>query len=149
MSTRLVTFVLDRGLYGVDVAAVREVLRGLPTTRVPLAPAGLAGLVNLRGEVLATLDLRQRLGLDPREDGAEPVLVVTHGRSEPDALLVDRIGEVVDVTDLPLLPPPETLDGPARPLIVGCYPLPDQLLLALDVERLAPAEALTTLGGHP
>ena len=133
---RLVTFTLDGHSYGVDVKAVQEVLRGQPRTRVPLAPPSLAGLINLRGQVLTAVDLREQLGLPPRGDDApEPMLVVVRVDREPIALLVDRIGAVVDVHADSFEPPPDTLTGPARTLINGAYKLEDGLLLALDVER--------------
>jgi len=139
MSTRLVTFTLARRWYGVDVSAVQEVLRGLPRTRIPLAPPALAGLINLRGQVLTAVDLRAQLGLPPREDGTEPMLVVTHVDGEPVALLVDSIGAVVDVEPEQFEPPPDTLVGPTRELILGAYKLTDHLLLSLDVDKAVAA----------
>lgn len=139
MSTRLVTFTLGRRWYGVDVSAVQEVLRGLPRTRIPLAPRALAGLINLRGQVLTAVDLRAQLGLPPREDGTEPMLVVTHVDGEPVALLVDSIGAVVDVEPEQFEPPPDTLVGPTRDLILGAYKLTDHLLLSLDVDKAVAA----------
>jgi purine-binding chemotaxis protein CheW len=139
MSVRLVTFTLGGRHYGVDVAAVREVLRGLPRTRVPLAPSSLAGLVNLRGQVLTAIDLREQLGLPPRPPEQDPMLVVVRAAGEPAALLVDSIGSVVDVEDEQFQRPPETLSGPVRDLIHGAYLLPDRLLLALDVARATAA----------
>ena len=59
---RYVTFTIGDGLYGVDVLRVQEALRAHARTRVPLAPSGIAGLVNLRGQVVLTVDLRRRLG---------------------------------------------------------------------------------------
>ena len=139
MSARLVTFRLDDRTYGVDVDAVQEVLRGLPRTRIPLAPRALAGLINLRGQVLTALDLREQLGLPARDPGTEPMLVVIRVAGEPAALLVDSIGAVVDVEDEQFEPPPDTLTGPSRALILGAYKLPDRLLLALDVDRAVAA----------
>jgi len=139
MSTRLVTFTLGGRWYGVDVSAVQEVLRGLPRTRIPLAPRALAGLINLRGQVLTAVDLRAQLGLPPREDGTEPMLVVTHVDGEPVALLVDSIGAVVDVEPEQFEPPPDTLVGPTRELILGAYKLTDHLLLSLDVDKAVAA----------
>ena len=139
MSTRLVTFTLGGRWYGVDVSAVQEVLRGLPRTRIPLAPPALAGLINLRGQVLTAVDLRAQLGLPPREDGTEPMLVVTHVDGEPVALLVDSIGAVVDVEPEQFEPPPDTLVGPTRELILGAYKLTDHLLLSLDVDKAVAA----------
>ena len=133
---RLVTFTLDGHVYGVDVNAVQEVLRGQPRTRVPLAPPSLAGLINLRGQVLTAVDLREQLGMPRRaEDAPEPMLVVVRVEREPIALLVDRIGAVVDVHADSFEPPPDTLTGPGCNLINGAYKLEGTLLLALDVER--------------
>lgn len=139
MSTRLVTFTLGRRWYGVEVSAVQEVLRVLPRTRIPLAPRALAGLINLRGQVLTAVDLRAQLGLPPREDEVEPMLVVTHVDGEPVALLVDSIGAVVAVEPEQFEPPPDTLVGPTRELIRGAYKLTDHLLLSLDVDKAVAA----------
>ena len=130
---RMVTFELDGRLYGVDVNAVQEVLRGQTRTRVPLAPNSVAGLINLRGQVLAAMDLREQLGLPPRSaDAAEPMMVVIRVDGEPIALLVDRIGAVVDVNDDSFEAPPDTLTGPTRELIRGAYKLEGCLLYTSD-----------------
>jgi purine-binding chemotaxis protein CheW len=135
VSTRMVTFTLAGHLYGVDVDAVQEVLRGLPRTRIPLAPGGLAGLINLRGQVLSAVDLRAQLDLPSRDAEQEPMLVVIRVAGEPVALLVDTIGSVVDVDTHQFEPPPDTLSGTSREVLLGAYKLEHQLLLALDVER--------------
>lgn len=139
MSTRLVTFTLDDRLYGVEIDSVQEVLRGLPRTRIPLAPRALAGLINLRGQVLTALDLRGQLELPARDPDLEPMLVVIRVAGEPVALLVDTIGAVVDVEPDQFELPPETLTGPSRALVMGAYKLTDRLLLALDVDRAVAA----------
>ncbi|GAA4375732.1 chemotaxis protein CheW [Nocardioides caricicola] len=139
MSTRMVTFTLDGRLYGVDVDAVQEVLRGQTRTRIPLAPGTLAGLINLRGQVLSAIDLRVQLELPAREEEVEPMLVVIRVAGEPVALLVDTIGSVVDVDTDQFEPPPDTLSGNSRELLLGAYKLDSQLLLALDVDRAVAA----------
>ena len=140
MSTRFVTFTLGPHLYGVRVEAVQEVLRGLPRTRVPLAPPTVAGLVNLRGQLLSALDLRRPLGVEPAADDAdEPMLVVVRVAGESVALLVDTIGSVVDVEDHQFEPPPDTLDPTRAGLLSGTYALESTLLLALDVDRAVAA----------
>ena len=130
-----VTFDLDDTLYGVEVAWVQEVLRPHTRTRVPRAPETIAGLVNLRGQVVLTVDLRTRLQLAPRQPDVEPMMVVVQVAGEPVSLLVDRIGDVVGADDHTYAPPPDTLDGPTRTLVTGAHKLDDQLLLLLDVER--------------
>ncbi|HUX69306.1 MAG TPA: chemotaxis protein CheW [Cellulomonadaceae bacterium] len=135
MATQYVTFTLDGAHYGVDVAKVQEVLRAQRRTPVPLADPDIAGLVNLRGQVVMTIDLRTRLGLPALPSGQEPMMVVAQVAGETVSLLVDEIGDVVEVDVDQFERPPETLVGPTRELIVGAYKLDTGLLLALDVER--------------
>lgn len=137
-STQYATFWLGSGLYGVQVERVREVLRQQDITRVPLAPATVAGLINLRGQVVTTVDLHERLAL-AGEHAAESMLVVVLVGGESVALLVDRIGGVVDVTESQFEPPPDTLVGAVRELVSGAYKLEGQLLLSLDVDAAVAA----------
>lgn len=139
MSTRFVTFTLDGRLYGVRVESVQEVLRGLPRTRIPLAPPTMAGLINLRGQVLSALDLREQLGLPAYDQEADQMLVVIRVAGESIALVVDTIGAVVDVEDDQFELPPDTLGDSSRDLLLGAYKLDHHLLLALDVDRAVAA----------
>ena len=134
-SAQMVTFRLDGDLYGIDVMHVQEVMRGQRLTRVPLTSPAVAGLLNLRGQVVTAIELRERLGQPPRPDGEEAVVVVVRPRGEVVSLLVDSIADVVFVDSADFEAPPDTLDGVARELIHGAYKLDGQLLLALDVEK--------------
>jgi len=133
------TFWLGHGLYGIEVERVREVLRQQDLTRVPLAPTTIAGLINLRGQVVTTIDLRERLQLGAAEPDSQPMLVVVLVAGESVALLVDRIGGVVDVDGDQFEPPPDTLIGAIRELVLGAYKLENQLLLGLDVDAAVAA----------
>jgi purine-binding chemotaxis protein CheW len=134
-TSQLATFWLDGDLYGVEVEHVQEVLRSQSITRVPLAPSAVAGLINLRGQVVTAIELRERLGRRPRPEGQEAVVIVVRLHGEAVSLLVDSIADVVDVDVRDFEAPPDTLDGAARDLIRGAYKLAGQLLLALDVNR--------------
>jgi purine-binding chemotaxis protein CheW len=132
-SRQYATFEVADQLFGVEVGAVQEVLSFSEYTSVPLAPPAVGGLFNLRGQVIAAVDLRVQLGL-PRQALEGPVMnVILRGDDEPVSLLVDRIGEVVDLDEAAFEPPPDTLTGPARKLVVGTFKLDDRLMLALDV----------------
>ena len=136
--TQYVTFQVADCLYGVDVTSVQEVLPPQPRTATPLSPATVAGLVNLRGQVVLAVDLRERLALPPRED-EEPMMVVVRVGSETVSLLVDHIGEVVTVGPETFAEPPETLPVALRAVVRGAHRLPDRLLLVLDVDQAAAA----------
>ena len=132
-STQLTTFLVDGHLFGIEVESVQEVIRHQPMTRVPLAPAAVGGLINLRGQVIAAIDLRHRLGLAARGQDQLPMNVVVRTEDGPVSLLVDQIGAVVDAADEDFELPPDTVVGPTRALLRGAYKLEAQLLLALDV----------------
>jgi len=135
MSQQLATFKIGDHLFGIPVGAVQEVIRYQNSTPVPLAPASIGGLINLRGQVVTAIDLRFRLGLGHFGPDDRPMNVVVRSGEGAVSLLVDRIGDVVDTPDDIFEPPPETLSGPGRGLILGAYKLDGQLLLALDVDR--------------
>lgn len=135
MSTRqLSCFVVDDGLFGIDVAHVQEVIRTPPITPVPLADPGVRGMVNLRGQVVTVLDLRCQLGLPPSAEPG-PVTVVVRHEDETVGLVVDAAGDVVEVGPDAQDPRPETLTGPPARLISATCRLTDRLLLVLDVEQ--------------
>jgi purine-binding chemotaxis protein CheW len=109
---------------------------------VPLAPQGVSGLINLRGQIVTTLELRTRLDLAPRPDGTPSVsIVVRSADGTPVSLVVDRTGDVIEADDRDVEPPPATVPQTLRELVVGICKLDHQLMLLLDTER-----AVTLLG---
>jgi purine-binding chemotaxis protein CheW len=129
------TFYLGNDFFGVDVQKVQEVLRYQQQTRVPLAPKTIRGLINLRGQIVTALDLRCRLGLGEAAEDTMPINVVVRTEDGVMSLLVDEIGDVVEVADEDFEPIPETVAGVARELIIGTYKLADQLLMILDTDK--------------
>jgi purine-binding chemotaxis protein CheW len=142
--TQLSTFTVGRYLFGVDVSLVQEIMRVQSITPVPLTRPEIAGLINLRGEVLTAVDLRVRFGVPLSERSTNPVNIVVRVDDEPVSLLVDAIDAVVEVSRLPYEVAPSTVDERLRALIFGVYTLPERLLLALDARTvLAELEAVT------
>lgn len=131
-SRQLCTFYLDGHLYGVDAQTVQEVIRYQEMTCVPQAPPSVSGLINLRGQIVTAIDLRTRLGLNPRDDDKLPMNVVVRSDDGAVSLLVDQIGDVVEVDADNFETPPDTLQGVARTLVQGAYKLDGRLLLFLD-----------------
>ena len=138
------TFTLDHVLFGLDVENVQEVLRPQPMTRVPLAPPVVRGLINLRGQIVTAVDLRRRLELKPAPPGLQIMNVVVRSADGAVSLLVDEIGDVVEVEDSTFEPPPETLRGTIRTMILGVHKLNNRLMHVLDIEK---ACQMTDLAG--
>jgi purine-binding chemotaxis protein CheW len=135
MERQFATFYLDDLFLGVEVEKVQEVLRYQEMTPVPLASSVVQGLINLRGQIVTAIDLRRRFGLEERAGGKRPMNVVLRTEDTLVSLLVDEIGDVLQLGDDRFEPPPETLRGPAAELIRGVFKLDGALLLVLDAER--------------
>jgi purine-binding chemotaxis protein CheW len=132
LSQQYCTFYLGDQCFGLDVLRVQEIIRQQAMTCVPLAHRVVRGLINLRGQIVTAIDLRRRLDLPDRAEDCEAINVVVHTDNGAVSLIVDEIGDVVDVTVQPFERPPETLSGPARELVEGVYKLPGKLLLILN-----------------
>ncbi len=128
------TFFLDGHCFGTPVPQVQEVIQYQVMTRVPLAPSVVSGMINLRGQIVPAIDLRRRLGMPDRPPDKLPMNVVVRTAEGAVSLLVDEIGDVIEVDAEALESPPETLQGFARQVVRGVYKLPGRLLLVLDTE---------------
>ncbi len=131
------TFEIDGSLFGIEISAVQEILRPQTITRVPRSGDAIAGLINLRGQVIPAVDLRRCLELPPRATEAQTANVVVRTERGLVSLLSDSIGEVLLGASAPIEPPPETASPRTRELIVGALQLPGRLLLVLDCDQIA------------
>jgi purine-binding chemotaxis protein CheW len=136
-SHQLCTFSLDGLLFGIEVKSVQEVIRYQEMTVIPLASRVVRGLINLRGQIVTAIDMRARLELPERADGELPMNVVVRTSDGVVSLLVDEIGDVVEVDEGSYERAPETLAASFRELVPGVYKLAGPLLLLLDAERVA------------
>ena len=131
-----VTVVTGGQLFGLPLERVRDVFvpRGLST--VPLAPPEVAGLLNLRGRIVTAIDLRRRLGLPARAEGAIPVAVGIEERGELYGLIVDRVGDVLRLERSTHEPNPATLDPRWGAVCAGVHRLEHELMVVLDVDKV-------------
>jgi len=141
------TFYLDRMLFGVESQNIQEVVGYRELRPVPLAPAGVRGLMNLRGQVVIALELREQLELAARPAGKPPVCLVVRTGDGEVCLLADEVGNVVEVEEATFEPSPETLSARMRGLIRGVYKLEQQLLHVLDTSQVCAIRSSARGGG--
>jgi len=137
MMTQYCTFELGSLLLGVEACSVQEVLRSQPITPVPLAPSFVRGLMNLRGQIVLVVDLCKRMGASEGTSAPRPINVLTRTPAGIVSLLADRVGDVIEVDPDAFDAVPDTLQGPARDVLLGALRLPERLLLLLDPQRVA------------
>ena len=131
------TFFLDGHYFGVPVQQVQEVLRYQEMTEVPLVSRVVRGLINLRGQIITAVDLRRQLGMSDRSEKLKPMNVIMRTAEGAFSLLVDEIGDVIEVEQENFEQPPESLQGMAKGMLQGVYKLPSRLLLILDTDKAA------------
>jgi purine-binding chemotaxis protein CheW len=121
---------------GISVLSVRDVLGPQSLTRIPLAPAEVAGSLNLRGRIVTAIDLRRRLGLPPAGEGTRPMSIVVEQAGELYSLLADQVGDVIPMPADSILPNPPTLDAHWQAMSRGVHRQEESLIVMLDVERV-------------
>ncbi len=133
--TQYATFFVHSMYFGVEVLKVQEVLRSQEMTHVPLAPKVIRGLINLRGQIVTAIDMRRRLGLPPIDTDAQPMNVVVRSEEGAVSLLVDEIGDVIEVRPSWFETPPANIPPAQRALVDGVYKLDGKILLVLNTEK--------------
>jgi purine-binding chemotaxis protein CheW len=132
----LLTFQLEREEYGLPITRVREVIRVTDITRVPQAPPHVRGVTNLRGRILAVVEIRSRLGLEPAvvTPASRIVVVEAHGRVL--GLLVDRVSRVTKVPGESVAPVPDDVRSTDADYLTGVARWDSRLIILLDLDRV-------------
>lgn len=128
----LCTFNVEQLFVGIEISCIQEILHMPPLTPVPLASESVLGLMSLRGQIVPVIDLRQRLGLSPMSSQQTCFVVLIRTDDGPVSLVVDHVGDVVEVDADAFEPIPETMRADIRPFIRGAYKLERKLLLSLN-----------------
>lgn len=131
-----VSFFVAGQLLGISVTKVQEILPPHSITRVPRAASSVKGLLNLRGQIVTAIDLRERLGFPSRETGGEYMNIIVSDDGELFSLLADSVGDVIGVAQDRFSAPPPTLDECWKQCCEGVYQLQRGLLIVLGVQSL-------------
>jgi purine-binding chemotaxis protein CheW len=111
---RIVTFYAGESLCGINILEIQEIIKTTAITPVPLAPEYINGIINLRGSIVTVIDLNRRLGLLEETGPCVPAscrIMILRIQEEAIGLLVDTVGDVIEVTSRDLAPPPGNVQG--------------------------------------
>ncbi len=133
---KMLTFLLDNVIYGVDVTQVREVKNFEGATPVPYAPHYVKGVTNLRGEVIPVIDLRKRIGLiDKKDEEGVRIMIIVQDK-HPIGVIVDAVVEVLTLQKQNIEPSPENLFTGRSEGVVGVAKHDKDLIVLLDVLKV-------------
>ncbi|MQT12730.1 chemotaxis protein CheW [Segnochrobactrum spirostomi] len=133
-TTQFVTVRIGPQLFGLPISTVHEVFAPEQITRVPLAPAEIDGVLNLRGRIVTTINMRTLLGFGTEVREGQMAVGIEH-KGESFGLMIDEVGEVLSLDIAAQEPNPANLDRRWAQVSNGVYRLSKELMLVLDVER--------------
>lgn len=122
--------------FGLPIANVRTVFSAQRITPIPLAPITIAGLVNVRGDVLTAINVAAYLNSDDAGTSEKKLLVGIEHRSEQFGLLIESAGEILDVTDEMRVPTPVRFGSEKTQRTLVTYKVADKLIPILDIQEL-------------
>lgn len=134
-SKQFSTFVVDGRLYGIDVMKVQEVTKSLSVTPMRTAPSFIKGLINLRGQITTAIGLRELFDLSP-DSSTDKMTVVCKEEEVFLSLLVDTIGDVVEVNDQDFESTPQTIPGNILVFMQGVYKTENAILSILNLDSI-------------
>ena len=127
--------------FALDIRAIREIRGWISSTPLPHAPAYVKGMINLRGSVLAIIDLAERLGLPGTTANATSVVVVIESGNRVIGLLVDAVSDIITVKDGMRQVTPESGSSASRKYVEGLLMRDEQIISVLSIEAVMPNEA--------
>ena len=142
------TFRLDRELFAVDIAKVREVLEFTTVTKVPRTPDYMRGVINLRGNVVPVVDLRLKLGLTQTERTVDTCVVIAEvdvdGERTLLGALADSVQEVLEIEGKQVVPPPRMGTRIDTSVIRGMGKRDEEFVIILDIDRVFSGDDVLT-----
>lgn len=132
------TFYLGDRLYGIDVMQVQEVTKSMGVTAIPLAPSYVKGLINLRGQIATAIGLTELFQTEQSgSDATQKMNVVCCSEGALLTLLVDRIGDVIEVSGSDFEPSPDTIGDSIKQFMEGIYKNEKEILSVISIERIS------------
>jgi purine-binding chemotaxis protein CheW len=146
---QLVVFKIGDEEFGVDISQVREIVRLIEVTYMPKAPAFIEGVVNLRGQIVAVIDLAKRLGIPSRPRGEATRIIVIEIGENTVGMIVDSVSEVLRISSGEIEEVPGLIETEVpEHYIRGVGKLKDRLLVLLDLSRVLSHEEVAKVERH-
>lgn len=125
------SFYLDGTLFGINIKDVQEINEDLDITKVPLSSDYVMGIMNLRGQIVTIVNVGMKIGLAPSVISPESRVVIVDSQGEHVGLLVDKVTEVVTVSQKEITAPPANIKGAQGRFFEGILHTGDHELMAL------------------
>ncbi|MBC7246820.1 MAG: chemotaxis protein CheW [Actinobacteria bacterium] len=143
---QLVVFSLGREEFAVEVTQVREIMRMEEITRMPKSPHFVEGIINLRGQIIAVIDLAKRLNIEAQERSGDTRIIVVEAGDVKVGMIVDSVSEVLRVDADALEPSPTLAADVSAAFLTGVIKHDNRLIILLDLTKVLSLEEMAGLG---
>jgi purine-binding chemotaxis protein CheW len=149
---KYLTFALGREEYGLEILKVREIIGMMEITAIPRTPAYVKGVINLRGQVIAVIDLRSRFRMEAAAQTEDTCVVVVEikgpgGRTLSSGIIVDRVSEVLQLNSENIDAAPTFGAGVETEFILGLGKIGKSVKILLDIDKVLTQEETAELSG--
>lgn len=143
---QLVVFSLGREEFAVEVTQVREIMRMEEITRMPKSPHFVEGIINLRGQIIAVVELAKRLNLEAGERGGDTRIIVVEAEDIKVGMIVDSVSEVLRIGADTVEPSPTLAADVSAAYLRGVVKLDNRLIILLDLTKVLSLQEIAGLG---
>ena len=144
LAGKYLTFLLADEEYGLEIMKVQEIIGMMPITKVPRVPEYVRGVINLRGRIIPTVELRAKFGMETVEDTDRTCIIVVELESEKGkvsmGILVDEVAEVMDFEAAEIDNPPEFGTALNTSFILGVGVVKGGVKILLDIDQVLTTE---------
>ena len=146
---KYLTFALGKEEYGLAILKVREIFGYMDITAIPRTPSYVRGVINLRGQVMAVVDLRDKFGMESVERTEQTCIIVVEirrgGRKVCTGIIVDHVSEVLEVPGNKIEDPPSFGTSVDADFILGLGKIGDSVKILLDINKVLDGEEIAAL----
>ena len=139
---QLVGFSVGREFFGVNIGAIKEIIRVPDITSVPDTPDFVEGVINLRGRIVPVIDMIRRVGIPSVERNRGNKILVLELAGKMVGLIVDSASDIIKISEDAIEPPPDILSSIGAEYVTGVGKLEGKLIVLLDLTRLLSAEEM-------
>ncbi len=144
-TVQIISFKVGDEEYGLEILKVKEVIKVTEITKLPKAPSFVKGVVNLRGDVIPIIDLREKFGLEKAEESDANRVIVVEIEGKSVGMAVDSVSHVIRINESQIDNPP-LVGGMTGDYIRGVVKLGDRLIVLINVDKILTSEEKIELG---
>ncbi len=142
---QLVTFIVDNEIYGLEILKIQEIVRLPIITRLPKTSSFIKGVINLRGNIVPVIDLREKFGLPQKKYTKMTRAIVVEIKSKNIALIVDEVSQVLRIDINEISDAPSLVSSIAKEFIKGVARHGDKLVIILKMDKILSSEDVVEL----